>query len=486
MRLLDIPTLLGTLGLLLPGCMSHEDMAMHDREAVVPPLIDFGSSSADFDAAPAEDTSATVGEVSFELEAREADVELADGKLVRLWTYNGALPGPTLEARVGDRVRVHLKNSLAVDTTIHWHGLRLPAEMDGVPGARPAIAPGEEFTYEFTATDAGTFWYHPHVSSDEQVERGLYGAIVVRDAGEPSVTSERVVVLDDVWLGEDEQLAPFSSTEAMIGRQGNVLLVNGRANPQLELSPGGLHRFRFVNAATARYFRLSLGETPFHVVGFDNGRLERPRQVEELLLVPGARADVLVESSAEAELTWKTLGYDRGHGTGEAPGGDLFKARLTGEPVEALALPEAFAAIEPVDDVARTRELVLRESMVMAGSHSGHGSSATGPTFSINDKVFPQGEEFSTVIGESEEWAIRNDTEMDHPFHLHGFRFQVVSEQGNAPAFLGYFDSINVPAQQTTTIRIPLEANPGTWMFHCHILEHAERGMMGTLHVAAE
>jgi FtsP/CotA-like multicopper oxidase with cupredoxin domain len=381
-------------------------------------------------------------------------------------------------------VRVHLKNSLAVETTIHWHGMRVPAEMDGVPGALPAIGPGEEFSYEFTASDPGTFWYHPHVMSDEQVERGLYGAIVVRAGDEPEVTSEHVAVLDDVLLGSDDQLAAFSMMQAMVGRQGNVLLVNGHANPGLRLAPGGLHRFRFVNAATARYFRLSLGGSAFEVIGFDSGKLERPRRVTELLLVPGARADVLVAAPSASALTWRTLSYDRGHATGAAEGGALFRADLMGDAAEPLAVPDAFEPFEPVSDVTRTRTLVLGENMAMSGGHTGHGSGTMGPTFSINDKVFPDGEYFSASIGETEEWELRNDTEMDHPFHLHGFRFQVTSENGKAPPFLAYFDTINIRARQTTTIRIPFEANPGMWMFHCHILEHAERGMMGTLEVS--
>jgi FtsP/CotA-like multicopper oxidase with cupredoxin domain len=472
MRSARLVALATTVSLTLPGCMMMDHGGMDD--VAVPALIDIGRSSADFAAALAENGSSRRGEVSFELEAREANVELADGRSARLWTYNGSMPGPTLEAHVGDLIRVHLINSLPVETTIHWHGVRVPAEMDGVAAT---IAPGADFTYEFTALDAGTFWYHPHVASNEQVERGLYGAIVIRDAQEPDVDSEQVAVLDDVLLGADGQLAPFSVMQAMTGRQGNVLLVNGHARPRLEVTPAGLHRFRFVNAATARYFRLSLGGRAFHVIGFDNGKLEAPRKLRELLLVPGARADVLVTLPEAETLTWESLSYDRGHGTAATSAGALFDVTATGDAAELCALPEAFATIEALGEPDRSRTLVLGEDMAM---HAGHGS-AMGPTFSINDKVFPDGERFTSRIGRVEDWEIRNDTTMDHPFHLHGFRFQVVAEDGREPAFLAYFDTVNVPAQQTTVIRIPLEANPGMWMFHCHILEHAERGMMGTL-----
>ena len=472
----------GALGFLLSGCMMNHGDMMDD--VVVPPLIDIGTSSAAFGPEAAANTSNEPGVVSFELEAREADVEIADGKRLGMWTYNGAVPGPLLEAQVGDRIRVHFTNSLPVSTTIHWHGVRVPADMDGVTVERAPIPPGADFTYEFTATDPGTFWYHPHVASDEQVERGLYGAIVIRDADEPAVTSEHTAVLDDVLLDDRGELAPFSVMQAMLGRQGNVLLVNGHANPQLEVAPGGLHRFHFINAATARYFRLSLGGQAFHIIGFDNGKLEQPRKVTELLLVPGARADVLVEAPADGTLRWRTLSYDRGHGTGVAPSAELFAVDLVGDQAESLDLPTDFPTVEPLGSFDRSRRLLLGEEM-MSG-HMAHGATGTlGPTFSINGKVFPDGEVFRSTLGAVEEWELRNDTTIDHPFHLHGFRFQVTSENGKRPTYLAYFDTVNVPAKQSTTIRIQFEANPGTWMFHCHILEHAERGMMGMLEVAA-
>jgi FtsP/CotA-like multicopper oxidase with cupredoxin domain len=138
-------------------------------------------------------------------------------------------------------------------------------------------------------------------------------------------------------------------------------------------------------------------------------------------------------------------------------------------------LPDAFEPVVALGAADRARTLRLGENMAMHG----------GPSFSINGKVFPQGETFTSSIGQVEDWNIRNDTTMDHPFHLHGFRFQVIAESGRPTTPSSYFDTINIPAQQATTIRIPFEANPGTWMFHCHILEHAERGMMGTLEVGA-
>lgn len=463
------------------GCMSHMG-EMGDP----PDVIDLPPTEGEFETQAAPDLDPADDVVEVELEARASEVELAPRHRVRMWTYNGSLPGPRIEANVGDTVRVRFRNSLPEETTIHWHGLRVPSAMDGVPRAQSPIAPGEEFTYEFVVPDAGTFWYHPHVRSDEQVERGLYGSLVVRGPSEPETTSDRVVVLDDILVDPSTwQLAAFDQMmQGMVGRQGNVLLANGRAHPIVDVRPGGLHRFRFINAANARYFRLALPGRSFRLIGTDGGLLEAPRQLREILLVPGERADVLVDADAAAEgaLEWQALPYDRGHGTGALPEADVFQMRSTADsPVTTALVPSEVASISPLPEPTVRRKLELEESM---GAHSGHMSSAgMGPVFSINGFVYPDFEGLSGVLDTVEEWSIVNTTTMDHPFHLHGFRFQVTADDGTAPDFLAWRDTVNVRAETTTRFRVQLEDHAGTWMFHCHILEHAERGMMGELEV---
>jgi FtsP/CotA-like multicopper oxidase with cupredoxin domain len=454
----------------------------------VPDVIELPAWKGTFESAAAPDFDPSDDVVEVRLEAKEAEVEIAEGRRVRLWTYNGLLPGPRIEARVGNTVRVRFKNSLPESTTIHWHGLRVSNAMDGVPVLQTPIAPGAEFTYEFVVPDAGTFWYHPHIRSDEQVERGLYGSILVRGTNEPETTTDRIVVLDDLLINTSTwQLAAFDPmTQAMVGRQGNVILANGRAHPIADVRPGGLHRFRFVNAANARYFRLALPGRRLILSGTDVGLLEAAREVDELLLVPGERADILVEAdSSSGPLEWKTLAYDRGHGTGSLPDATVFQVRHTTEdatPTPPRPSPTAMATIPELPTPVARRELTLEESM---GGHAGHGGTAAmGPMFSINGRIHPDIESLRAKLGDVEEWSINNTTEMDHPFHLHGFRFQIVADGGVAPAFRAWRDTINVPAKTTVRIRVRFDENPGTWMFHCHILEHAERGMMGELVVA--
>jgi FtsP/CotA-like multicopper oxidase with cupredoxin domain len=420
----------GAFVFLAAGCTDH----MMDQGMNIPDVIELPAWEGDFEGTVAPDLDPADDVVEVQLEAREAEVEIAQGRRVWLWTYNGVLPGPRIEARVGNTVRVRFRNSLPEGTTIHWHGLRVPSSMDGVHLVQTPIAPGGEFTYEFVVPDAGTFWYHPHIRSDEQVERGLYGSILVRGTNEPTTTTDRVVVLDDILIERSTwQLAAFDPMmQAMVGRQGNVILTNGRAHPIAAVRPGGLHRYRLINAANARYFRLAIPGKRLVLIGSDGGLLEEAREVNEVLLVPGQRADLLVaaDSSSGLALEWKTLPYDRGHGTGTLPDATVFQTRNTTETaISTPPVPTTLATIPALPAATATRELRLDESM--GGGHSGHsGSAAMGPVFSINGRVYPDTEQLQSTLGAIEEWSIVNETEMDHPFHLHGFRFQIISEAG--------------------------------------------------------
>jgi FtsP/CotA-like multicopper oxidase with cupredoxin domain len=464
----------------LMGCMDMGGM-------MLPRVIEVPPSDGRFETNLAEDLNPDPNLVEVFLEAKIASVELAPGRTISMWTYNGSFPGPRIEARIGNTVRIRFKNSLPEATTIHWHGIRVPAAMDGAPVVQSPIAPGAEFNYEFVVPDAGTFWYHPHVRSDEQVERGLYGAFVVRGDGEPTTTTDRTVVLDDLLVNSDTDwtVRKFDSSQAMVGRQGNLILANGRAHPVVTTDLGGLHRFRFINAANARYFRLAMPGHALIQIGSDGGLLSAPRAVDELLIVPGQRVDVLVVAGGDVGQTneWKTLRYDRGHGTGDLPDAIVFQSKNGGGlPIATPEVPSTLAVIPVLPTPTVTRVLKLEESMGH-GSGGGHGGSAM--VFSINGQVYPQSSPLAAQLGSVEDWSIVNTTEMDHPFHLHGFRFQVVSENGKASAFPAWQDTINIRARTTVLFRVPLETNPGKWMFHCHILEHAERGMMGEVDVTS-
>jgi len=243
----------------------------------------------------AMDKNADPAIVEIDLVARETEVEYLPGKRAKVWAYGGTVPGPTIEAEVGNQVIVHFKNQLPEPTTIHWHGLRVPNAMDGAPTLEATVPAGGAFDYRFTVPDAGLFWFHPHMRSEVQVEKGLYGAFLVRDPAGPTLPpmTEDVVVLDDVLL-DPSSGALQDGTNARIehlGREGNLALVHGqRSNLGISVRAGELRRFRIVNAANGRYFKLALDGGTMTRLGGDGGYLEAPAVVSDLLLVPGERA----------------------------------------------------------------------------------------------------------------------------------------------------------------------------------------------------
>ena len=453
-----------------------------------PPVVDAPIGAPLTDLTRPSDLDPDPAVVEIDLVAQVGTVEYQPGVSTEAWTYNGTVPGPLIDANVGDRLVVHFRNELPEPTTIHWHGVRVPVEMDGMPAMETTVASGGTFEYAFELPDAGLFWFHPHVRSDEQVERGLYGAILVRGAAEPELPADRVLMLDDVLVDPDGTLSDFDyegdsamTGPAMVGRQGNLVLVNGKARPSVTFQRGESQRWRLVNAANARFFRLSLPGHRLTLLGVDGGLVPAPREVEELMLVPGERADLLVTAThdvdGEAELVG--LPYDRGHGTASVPKSNvLHVSDRTAETHDEVTVPETLREIEPLGAPVRTRTLVLSEDMG-GGEHAAHGGSME-PVFMINDEVFPDITPLATELDAVEEWEIVNDSEMDHPFHLHGFFFQVLD--GGTPAWK---DTVNVPGKSTVRLAIRFTDHPGRWMYHCHILEHAERGMIGEVDVVA-
>ena len=407
--------------------------------------------------------------VSVELEARETDWEFSPGRVTRAWGYNGQVPGPTIEARAGDVLEVRLKNSLPEPTTIHWHGLRLPAAMDGTDMVQHPIAPGETFTYRFLLPDAGTFWYHSHANETVQIERGLYGAIVVRGEGEPELDAERVLVLDDVALDRKGQIKPPGWwIERHDGRQGSTRLVNGRKEPELTIAAGQVERWRIVNASSARYVRLSIGGRPFTILGTDGGLIDAPVAVSEMLLTPADRVELAVGPFAEGEtLQIQALRYDR-HAIAR-PRDETFATLRVGPAAPSRAvIPATLREIQPLvtGPAVPTREVHLGE----------RASLKHGAEFFINNEQHHRDK--PVVVGELQVWDVVNDSMMDHPFHLHGFFFQVLDVNGAPPAFRSWEDTVNVPPKSRVRIAWLPDDRPGEWMYHCHILEHHAAGMM--------
>ncbi len=411
--------------------------------------------------------------VEVELEARACDWEIAPGQVVKGWGYNGQIPGPTIEANVGDLVVVRLRNRLPEPTTIHWHGLRVPSPMDGTEHVQRPVAPGERFEYRFVVPDAGTFWYHPHSNETVQLERGLYGALIVRGPDEPALDAERVLVLDDVKLDRRGRIAGAGWwLERHNGRQGDTRLVNGRREPELSIAAGQIERWRIVNVASARYIRLSFGGRSFRILGSDGGLLEAPFPATEVLLTPADRIDLAVGPFAEGEtLAVEALPYSRGVPQKKA---ERFATLRVGP-----AAPSR--AVLPLQ-LRTTEQLVSGPADATREVHlGGRMSLRRGVDFLINDEPHHHAE--PVKVGELQVWDVINDTPMDHPFHLHGFFFQVLEENGAPPKYRSWEDTVNVPAKGKIRIAWMPDDRPGEWMYHCHILEHHAAGMMAHFQV---
>ncbi|MGE0396501.1 MAG: multicopper oxidase family protein [Kofleriaceae bacterium] len=439
------------------------------------------------DLAPAAlvDTNPDPNIVEVELVAVEATHTYLDGKPADVWAFrDGArsgskatIPGPLLEAKLGDTVIVHFRNELPEETTIHWHGLRVPNASDGTPFAQMAVQPGATYDYTFQLIDSGFFWYHPHMHGDMQVEAGLYAPIVVHDDIAIDVAADRVFVLDDVKLESTGKLSERTDNlDLMLGRQGNVVLINGRQHPKVSAKAGSRERWRFVNAANGRYFNLELPGHTFRVIGWDGGPLVAPYEASTLLMAPGERYEVLVElADAEGDrLELRTVHYDRGHEIPDPGPIELLAIDLVARGTPPSPLPTTWGTVLPiaVEPSSLQRRFVLRED----------DSVPAMPVFTINDEAFPNITPVRGPSGQVEIWEVENLSEMDHPFHLHGMSFQSVDAAGAPSGPLGWKDTINVPRETTARFAVQLGA-PGRWMYHCHILEHAERGMMGELEV---
>lgn len=411
------------------------------------------------------------------LAARVAKKQYPGADPSAVWSYDGTVPGPLIEANQGDQLLVHFTNELPESTTIHWHGVRVPAAMDGTMAMQAAIEPGSGFEYAFTLKDAGLYWFHPHVRSDLQVEKGLYGTILVRGPDEPEVDAEEVLVLDDVRVLPDGTFPEFLDDESkMMGREGNVLMVNGAVEPEISLPAGGLARLRLVNTANGRFFNLRLEGHTLRVIGTDGGLVPKPWDTETLLLSPGERYDVVfVASGAPGEtFTLWNEHYMRGHDMGHEGALKLATVKLAGSPLAGRALPGSFPEIERLPAGPVDSTIVLDEKYDDAGEL----------LFTVNGQVFPDVTPLLVPNGALRVLRVQNDSDMDHPFHLHGFFFQLLGVDGVAvePDSLHQKDTQIVRANSALELVSRFD-EPGHWMYHCHILEHAEGGMMGEVRV---
>jgi FtsP/CotA-like multicopper oxidase with cupredoxin domain len=419
-----------------------------------------------------------------------------------VWAYHGQVPGPTLRFRQGERARIAVENRLPQPTTVHWHGLRLPNAMDGVPEVtQPAIAPGGRFVYEFDLPDAGTFWYHPHLRSAEQVERGLAGAFIVEERDPVAVDRDELWVLDDWRLTPDAAVAgdfnhPMDASHA--GRLGNTVTVNGRVPERFAVRAGERLRLRLVNVSNARIFGLSFeGHAP-QVLALDGHPVD-PHAPEggRVVLGPAMRADLLIDMNAgggthrvvdsfypNRSYRLVDLAYEGGAAAPPRP-----KLRLPDNPVPAPDLASAERHVIELGGGMMDPRLMRvmqqapeRRDEVVAEMRR---RMQRGAIWTING-VAVHGHAHAPLLtlarGRTYVFEMANDTAWHHPMHLHGMPMHVLSRNGQAMPRRIVQDTVLMNPGERVSVAFVAESE-GDWMFHCHILEHQEAGMMGTVRV---
>jgi FtsP/CotA-like multicopper oxidase with cupredoxin domain len=387
---------------------------------------------------------------------------------------------------------------------LHFHGLHVPPS-GNADNVFLEIPPMESQIYEFTLPQdhrSGTYWYHPHVhhSIARQVWAGLVGLLIVRgeldEIPEIRDSDEEFLVLKDFGLhANGELLTPDPTPQVMQGREGDLILVNGELNPTFRISKDGLLRLRLLNASVARYYRLQLEDHPMYLIATDGGPIDEPFEMRELLLAPGERAEVLVRGErSPGRYRLMNLPYRR-FNMGMMGGGGMMcgMGRMRGTTISSnesvvlatleyrerersLALPSRLVPVEPLLNATLVRQLVFSHSMM----------GMDGDAFTINGSPFdPERTDTVVKVGTVEEWEIVNGGGMmmdfDHPFHIHTNQFQVVSEDKRSPRFRAWRDIANVRMGGSVRIRIPFRDFPGRTVYHCHILDHEDLGMMAVI-----
>ncbi|MBM4186833.1 MAG: multicopper oxidase family protein [Gemmatimonadetes bacterium] len=455
------------------------------------------------------------------------------GKELVMYGFNGQYPGPLIRVRQSARIVVHFKNQLDMPSAVHWHGLRLDNKSDGAPGVTQDPVPvGGTFRYELYFPDPGIYWYHPHVREDIQQDLGLYGNMLV-DSPEPNyynpANDEQVVMLDDLLI-DDEGILPYGKdvgNYAIMGRFGNLFLVNGEPDYRLSVNKGDVVRFLFTNVANTRTFNLSFGDNPVKLVGADIGRFEREEMVETVVIAPAQRYAIEVKFDkpgtypipntvqalnnflGEFQETVDTIGVvtvgtrptTKDHGRTFATLRTLpqvsaefapYRGHFDRTPdkdllltVNIQGLPITLTAFMSVDTMYfPPQEWVdgMRDMNWVSTSREVHWIMRDLQTKRENMDIV-----WNMKVGDVVKVRMTNDGKsmhpMSHPIHFHGQRLLVVARNGIPESNLAWRDTILLPVGQTVDLLIEA-TNPGKWMAHCHIAEHLEAGMMMVFTVA--
>lgn len=417
--------------------------------------------------------------------------------------YNKTVPGPALRLRQGEPFRSIVRNGLTEGTTVHWHGIRLPNAMDGVPFlTQPPIAPGGSFDYAFTPPDAGTFWYHPHEHTAGEMGRGMAGALIVEEPEPPGFDRDLLWVLQDWELEPNGALLPGFDTfmqAAMAGRIGNVVTINGERRSSVAMRAGERVRLRLVNACLARFIALRFTGHRVVVVALDGQPVTQPFVPAggRVLIAPAQRVDLVLDTTGEPGSSHPV--FDDFYGGRLTY--QLTKLAYTTKPRLHRELPAALPVLPPnpvpkpdLHDPVRHHLTIVGGMMggMGGGMMGGMGMMADGKPVSrlaiwgirsrhgANDGMAPI---FTIPLGRTALITLENRTRWWHPMHLHGYSFTVLSRNGAAMRHPHLRDTVVLRPNDTVEFAFAAD-NPGEWMFHCHVIEHQETGLMTIIRVA--
>ncbi|EKC3444928.1 multicopper oxidase CueO [Campylobacter jejuni] len=465
------------------------------------------------------------------LEIKENHIELIKGKKTLFYTYNGLVPAPKIEVFEGDKLEILVKNKLKEATTIHWHGVPVPPDQDGSPhdpilagkeriyrfeipqdkeattihwhgvpvppdqdgSPHDPILAGKEriYRFEIPQDSAGTYWYHPHphYTTSKQVFMGLAGAFVIKAKKDAlSHLKEKDLMISDLRLDENAQIPNNNLNDWLNGREGEFVLINGQFKPKIKLATN--ERIRIYNATAARYLNLRIQGAKFILVGTDGGLIEKAIYKEELFLSPASRVEVLIDAPKDGNFKLESAYYDRDKMMVKEEPNTLFLASISLKK-ENVELPKNLKIFKPSEEPKEFKEIIMSEDHMQMHGMMGKSESelkiALASMFLINGKSYDLKRiDLSSKLGVVEDWIVINKSHMDHPFHIHGTQFELISSKLNGKVqkaeFRALRDTINVRPNEELRLRMKQDFK-GLRMYHCHILEHEDLGMMGNLEV---